>query len=181
MSTVSDQELIQNVLSGNSSSFEELVKRYKQIVAATAINMLGDINDAEEIGQETFIRFYKSLEKFRGDSTVSTYLTRICINLCLNRINRNKIFRIRNARIEYAKDVAVGDEMKGYESRELVQKGLMKLNAKYRAVINLRMIQEYSTRETAEILSIPEGTVLSRLKRGMDKLKTVLIDDFGYE
>jgi len=76
-------------------------------VAATVIGMLGHCPEAEDIGQETFIRFYKSLDKFRGDASVGTYLTRIAINLSLNEIKRRR----RQRKFFFSKS-----DLKGYST-----------------------------------------------------------------
>jgi RNA polymerase sigma-70 factor (ECF subfamily) len=67
-----DEKLIDATLAGNNNAFKELVRRYESRVAATVIGMLGKCPEAEDVGQETFIRFYKSLKHFRKDSTAGT-------------------------------------------------------------------------------------------------------------
>lgn len=66
---------------GDMAAFEEIVKRYEGKIARTVLGMVPEADEAEDIGQETFIRFYRSLHTFRGDSALGTYLTRIAINL----------------------------------------------------------------------------------------------------
>ena len=83
-----EQELIARVLEGDHDAFKEIVKKYESRVAATVIGMLGYCTEAEDIGQEAFVRLFKSLHKFRGESSLGTYLTRIAINLSLNEIRR---------------------------------------------------------------------------------------------
>ena len=141
------------------------------------IGMLGYCPEAEDVGQETFVRFYQSLHKFRGDSSVGTYLTRIAINLSLNEIKRRKrrreLFFSREAK--KTEEIPDAGNRKNFgELKELVHKGLQKLNPKYRSVVVLRLIQGYTTRETARILGIPLGTALSRLARAQLQLKEIL-------
>jgi len=172
-----EQELIASVLNGNNNAFKDIVKKYESRIAATVIGMLGHCTEAEDIGQETFIRLYQSLHKFRGESSLATYLTRIAINLSLNEIRRRGRHRrtyLTNyeEKIEKLADTANHNEQK--EMRELIQRGLQKLPAKFRSVIVLRLIDGYSTEETANILNLPVGTVLSRLSRAQMKLKKVL-------
>lgn len=146
-------------------------------MAATVINMLGYCPEAEDVGQETFIRFYRSLPKFRGDSSVGTYLTRIAINLSLNEIKRYKRRRELHLSREDEKMDSVpdhSDRKNQKELKEIVHTGIQKLNPKYRAVIVLRLIQGYTTQETAQILHLPVGTVLSRLARAQMQLKEIL-------
>jgi len=139
------------------------------------IGMLGNCPEAEDIGQETFIRFYKSLDKFRGESSVGTYLTRIAINLSLNEFKRRKRqrkFFFSKNKIENTPDNKNRNDQN--EIHKIVHLGLQKLEPKFRAVIVLRLIDGYSTQETAQILNLPLGTVLSRLARGQIKLKEIL-------
>ena len=81
---ISDDRLIERSRNGDSQAFQLLVEKYEGMVAATVIGMLGRGPEAEDVGQETFIRFHGALERFRGDSTVGTYLTRIAINQSLS-------------------------------------------------------------------------------------------------
>jgi RNA polymerase sigma-70 factor (ECF subfamily) len=138
--------------------------------------MIGKTLETEDIGQETFIRFYKNLKNFRGDSGVGTYLTRIAINLSLNEIKRRKrknvLFVIHdNENIEMAENT---NEPGMKEEKDLVHKAIQNLAPKFRSVIVLRIIEGYSTQETANLLKIPVGTVLSRLTRAQKKLKEIL-------
>jgi RNA polymerase sigma-70 factor (ECF subfamily) len=146
-------------------------------VAATVIGMLGYCTEADDIGQETFVRFYQSLHKFRGESSVGTYLTRIAINLSLNEIKRRNRRRELHLSKEDEKMESIPDDSNRKnikELKEIVHKGIQKLNSKYRVVIVLRLIQGYTTRETAQILHLPIGTVLSRLARAQVQLKKIL-------
>ncbi len=178
---MSDEELIKAVLRGNTEAFRELVKRYEPRIAATIIGMLGQCPEAEDVGQETFIRFYKNLRNFRGDSSVGTYLTRIAINLSLNEIKRRKRRQTFFKR-ESNEVCNIPDEKtsRAYDDeKELVHWAIQKLEPKFRTVIILRLIDGYSTSETAEILGLPLGTVLSRLARAQQKLKEILLPYMG--
>ena len=87
---MTDEEIIREIKNGNNSAYRELVLRYQSMIASTVFGMLGNSPEAEDIGQEVFIRFYNAINNFRGDSAVGTYLTRIAINLSLNEIKRRK-------------------------------------------------------------------------------------------
>lgn len=146
------------------------------------IGMLGHCTEAEDIGQETFIRFYKSLDKFRGESSISTYLTRIAINLSLNEIKRRQRHRKRysNSSDEGLDNVPEKSVSKNTsETKELVHMGIQKLEPKFRSVIVLRLILGYTTQETAKLLRLPMGTVLSRLTRAQMKLRDILAPSYG--
>lgn len=168
-------ELVRSAAEGDQDSFRELVKMLEPAVASTVIGMLGNCQEAADIGQETFIRFYKALKNFRGDSNVKTYVTRIAINLSLNEIKRQK-----RRRVLFAFDSEMSDKgsedvnFKNQEIMSAVQDALTQLKPKFRSVVVLRLIDGYSVRETGEILGIPEGTVLSRFARAQKRLKELL-------
>jgi RNA polymerase sigma-70 factor (ECF subfamily) len=146
-------------------------------VAATVIGMLGHYPEAEDVGQETFIRLYQSLDKFRGESSVGTYLTRIAINLSLNELKRRQKRRRRfSSRDEEGMEnfPDKNERRQRKELKDIVHTGIQKLDPKYRTVIILRLIDGYSTQETAQVLKLPVGTVLSRLARAQMKLKEIL-------
>ena len=183
----SDLDLTRRARDGDDDAFRMLVERYESLVAATAVGMLGPGPDAEDVGQETFIRFHAALGRFRGESAVGTYLTRIAINLSLNASKSRQRSRWRFWSLDSEEDPAPAPATDGAalrdqaDTRAEVQAALQQLRPDHRAVVVLRMIQEYSTRETAEALDIPEGTVLSRLSRGMANLKGILQGRLDHE
>ena len=140
--------------------------------------MLGSRDDADDVGQETFVRFYQSLDKFRGESSVRTYLVRIAMSAALNALRSTRRRELRfvsnDTAIEQAVDpsaaAAPGDE----NTAGRIQAALAALNPEHRAVVVLRVLDERSTKEAAEILQIPEGTVLSRLSRAVRQLRVTL-------
>jgi RNA polymerase sigma-70 factor (ECF subfamily) len=109
---------------------------------------------------------------------LSTYIQKIAINLTLNEIKRRKRFfsmfsqKGNNEMYEY--EIADFDSEERRDANELVNKALMRLDPKFRIVVAMRMLQGYSTKETAEILEVPLGTVLSRLSRAQEQLKEIL-------
>lgn len=172
-----DLELIDAVKSGNTGAFAEIIDRYQHVVASTVFGFLGECQEAEDIGQEVFIRFYKSISNFRGDAQLSTYLTRIAINLSLNEIkrrNRKKMFSLDYWINSKAGQSDSSVSQSNFEKKELIYFAIDKLEPKFRSVLVLRIIDGYSTDETAKILSLPKGTVLSRLARAQQKLKKIL-------
>ncbi|MDX2247632.1 MAG: RNA polymerase sigma factor [Bacteroidia bacterium] len=185
MATAPDTELIARSRTGDHTAFRMLVERYESQVAGTVIGMLGNGEEAEDVGQEVFIRFYRSIENFRGDSSLGTYLTRIAINLSLNALKKRKrkqlfgFFTGENNGPEFQVPDN-GQTREHQETQELVQKALLGLEKDFRAVLVLRMIDGYSSKETAEILNLPMGTVLSRLSRAQKKLKEILENTYGY-
>ena len=174
-----DTALIDRARAGDEAAFRVLVERYESQVAATVVGMLGPGDEADDVGQETFMRFYQALSKFRGEAALGTYLIRIAMNLSLNAIKRRQRQRWRfwsrddeNTPPEPSFDGR--DERAAQECGQSVHAALARLKPDFRAVVVLRTLDGYSTKETAELLEIAEGTVLSRLSRGMKQLETIL-------
>lgn len=174
---MTDEQIIDELQQGRSDSFKELIRRYENRIASTVMGMLGRCPEAEDVGQETFIRFYRNVHNFRREASVITYLTRIAINLSLNELrsrNRKSLLFLQPRREDDLNpDMGQPPDETG-DTREIVEKALHTLDTKFRAVVVLRLIEGYSTEETANLLKIPTGTVLSRLARAQKKLKTSL-------
>lgn len=176
----SDQQLLDDIRAGNVDAFKDIVKRYEKRIAAIVFGMLGDCQEADDVGQETFIRFYKNINEFKGQSHVLTYLTRIAINLSLNELKRRKRQLNRSLPLEKAESISNGEnEHMDSDIKIIVQQAVQALDSKFQSVVVLRLLQGYSTNETAEILKLPMGTVLSRLARAQEKLKVWLAPYMG--
>jgi RNA polymerase sigma-70 factor (ECF subfamily) len=174
---VDEKKLLDDARDGNREALKKIIMNYQSKIDATVTGMLGLTPEVEDIGQETFIRFFRSLDKFREDSSIGTYLIRIAINLSLNELKRRKrqkiLFHLKQEeKINNNPDGKVTENRK--EAYEIVHRGLQKLPYKFRSVLVLRLIDGYTTRETSEILNLPQGTVLSRLARGQEKLRRIV-------
>ena len=177
----SDAELLALARSGDNEAFRRIVERYEPVVAATVIAMIGRGDDAEDVGQETFVRFHRALATFRGESSLKTYLVRIALNLSLNALKQRKRRRWRFLSRDGNDDVpdpvapvpAIAADEAG-ERHDLVHRAVAMLGDKHRAVVTLRLLQGLSVRETAQALGVPDGTVLSRLARATDQLRAAL-------
>ena len=173
-----ENKLVKACLEGDNKAFAEIVTCYQKMVARTVKGMLGDSAFAEDIGQEVFIKLYYSLPAFRGESRLSTYIQKIAVNLTLNEIKRRKRFFslfLQKGNNEIREiEVPDSETEERKEASEIVNKALMKLDPEFRIVVTLRMLHGYSTRETAEILDLPLGTVLSRLSRAQAQLRNIL-------
>ena len=90
MSAISDQHYIDKILQGETNSFAVLVDRYKDMIFTLALKMVKNREEAEEVAQDTFIKIYNSLNKFKGDSKFSTWIYKIAYNTCLDRLKKNK-------------------------------------------------------------------------------------------
>ncbi|MEL7118707.1 MAG: RNA polymerase sigma factor [Bacteroidota bacterium] len=174
----SDSELIAAAIKGNRLAFRQIVERHERQIRSTVVGMLGDVVEAEDITQEVFVRFYKVMSKYKEEAALSTYLTRIAINLSLNEIKKRKR---KSKWLGYAQTeeqaYQIADstnDSERLEKREIIRKALARLDTDFRAVVVLRLIDGYSVKETAEILDIPQGTVASRLLRAQKKLQAII-------
>jgi RNA polymerase sigma-70 factor (ECF subfamily) len=169
-------ECLEKARCGDEKSFARLVNQYEGQVYATALGMLGETNTAKDVTQEVFIRFYKAIKTFRGDARISTYLSRIAINLSINELNKRKRRRWLSLQrdlphLELSDHSAAAEQQ---ELRDSLKKALQTLTPEFRAVVVLRLVDGYSVQETAEILNVPQGTVASRLARAQKKLQQTL-------
>lgn len=176
MKALPDIELVQAAHQGDANAFTEIVTRHSGRVQAVIRGLLGSGPDLDDTVQETFIRLFRSLSRFRGEASLGTYLTRIAVNQSLTVLEQRKsrsLLSLDEAgpAIWTTLDDDLAQQM---EAREVVERALAALAPEFRAVAVLRLLEGYSTKETAEILQVPAGTVLSRLSRAQEKLKEML-------
>lgn len=177
MNKSEEQAIINKVIGGDTDSYRLIVDALKDRIAAVCMSMLKNETWAEEVGQDTFVRLYNALPKFKGDSNLSTYATRIAINLCKNKLDSIK--RRHNRFIEQSEthhQIPSENEstQKRLENQDLIQIALDVLKAEERSVVVLRLMEGYSIKETAEIVGIKKGTVMSKLSRALKKMQAVL-------
>ena len=174
-----DRELLAVARGGDAAAFRALVERYQGVVAGVVIGMLGPGDDADDVGQETFIRFHAALDRFRGDAQLGTYLRRIAMNLSLNALKRRRRQGLRlvsrdQVAAPLPEPVVEADDAEAAERRDVVRAAVGQLDEKHRSVVVLRMLDGLTTAEAAEVLKVPPGTVMSRLARAMAELERLL-------
>jgi RNA polymerase sigma-70 factor, ECF subfamily len=176
--TDDDAALVVRAARGDDLAFRSLVDRHQAAVARTVIGMLGAGDDADDVGQETFVRFHQALATFRGESSVRTYLVRIAMSCALNALRSQRRRDLRFVRDDIALENAVGPAIPTVSSDDeqaaRIRSALDRLNPDHRSVVVLRLLEERSTKQTADILHVPEGTVLSRLSRAIKQLRVTL-------
>lgn len=177
-----EKELLRRAREGDEEAFREIINLHQRQVAATVMGMLGNCPEAEDVGQEVFIQFFRSLERFRGESRVATYLTRIALNLAVNELRRRKKEKqLLAAGAEGLLKASNSSQEERNDTRRLLAQALQQLEPRFREVIVLRFLNGYSTEETARLLKLPLGTVLSRLSRAQMKLREILLPLMGQE
>jgi len=183
-----DWEWVQKVQGGETETFEILVHRHEQKIFNLLYRWLGDYHEAEEVAQEVFISAYRSIKRFRGDSSFSTWLYQIAINHAKNRRKSQATTQHRMVSLKGNNPEGDGgpvaslahpgpDPVQEAEQQEVqakVQQGINELDTDDAMLILLRDLQDVSYDEIAKILNVPLGTVKSQLHRARRALKAKL-------
>ncbi len=170
----SDRDLVLSVIKGNHNAFRKIMELYEKPLLRIATAMLNNKPEAEDLVQDVFLRFYRNLHQYKGEAALKTYLTKITMNLALNQLKKRKREAWKNADIPIMIPDKTENPYKSFDNKTLISRALEMLPEEFRPVITLRLIEGYSVKETAEILQIPQGTVLSRLSRGQQKLRAII-------
>lgn len=191
-----DAELVKAVVEGSMAAFDELVIRHKDRVFTVCYWFLGDHAEAGDYAQETFIKAFRSLKKFRFESAFSTWLYRIAVNTCKNRLKsseyRKKKKTLSLNRPEGHDENPVNDnlpddcpspmdELENKQMRERILKAIDTLSPEQKSVVVLRDIEGLSYEEIAQITGFGMGTVKSRLARARLALRDLLRSERQYE
>ena len=177
--TTNDQILINQIVEGDTNSFTILVDRYKDLVFTLALRMLKNREEAEEVAQDTFIKTYKSLEKFKGDSKFSTWIYRVAYNSCLDRIKKNKK-HLNDVEInEFTEHQVVSidnalDKMEIKEREDAIQKCIETLPSEESFLLTLYYFDDLSLEEISKIVGITANSIKVKLFRSRKKLATIL-------
>jgi RNA polymerase sigma-70 factor (ECF subfamily) len=177
-----DRELVEKAAAGDREAFDELVFRHQVSIVGLARALTGGSADAEDIAQEVFVRVWRSLRGFRGDSAFRTWLHRVAVNVIHS--HHGRVARLRRLFYTPAAD-AVGEDpidraadATDLESnvvmRDAIDKALASLPEELRVAVTLRDVQGLDYREIAAVLGVPIGTVESRIFRGRQRLKPLL-------
>lgn len=185
----SDKQLVQEFLSNKADAFEGLVLKYQDMIFNLCFRMMGDYDEANDCAQETFIRVYKSLRKFRQESAFSTWIYRIAVNVCKNRLSSSK-YRIAKRAVRLDNkgrgnsegstfEVANGksNPVRAYEQKEkaaAIERAIDTLPGVQKIVIVLRDIEGKSYEEIGQITGLKIGTVKSKLSRARERLREAL-------
>ncbi|QEK12330.1 sigma-70 family RNA polymerase sigma factor [Crassaminicella thermophila] len=175
--------LIKKSKQGDIESFETLIKEHQKLAFNIAYRMLGNIEDAKDATQDAFIKTYKSLNKFKGESGFSTWLYKIVTNTCLD------VLRKRKSQKTYSYDHQIDTEdgkilrdlpdernipeiiVERREHQRNIQEAINCLSEHYKTVIVLRDIKGFSYEQISKILDCSEGTIKSRISRARKALK----------
>jgi RNA polymerase sigma-70 factor (ECF subfamily) len=180
-----ERTLIRRVEAGDEAAFAELVRRHQRSVERLAARMLPDARDREEICQDVFLRVFRKIGDFRGDSRLSSWINSIAYRACLNRLEG------RDAPVpgsQVGPDPGSGsfpdgiasdnrspeDEMERSERRRVVEATLAELRPEYRAALTMYHLEGMTVTEVSEAMDLPAGTVKSHLYRARRELRVRL-------
>jgi RNA polymerase sigma-70 factor (ECF subfamily) len=180
-----DSALARRAAAGDEASFEELVNKYSRRILDYCRRLVGDATVAEDLAQETFVKFYLGLSGFDPSKPVSPYLYRIAHNHCLDWLRKKRVPTVplvwedeggRGLREADAPDrtLAPDELVERLEVHQAVDEALASLPPTYRGALIMRHREGMSYEEIAEALQMPLGTVKARIHRGRDKLQQKL-------
>jgi len=182
-----DNLLIEQCLNGRQGSFSKLIDKYKKLTFNVAYRMTNNLQDAEDISQEVFIRVYRSLYNFDPQYKFSTWLYQMTLNICRDRFRKGKIPSISldaPLKEDDQKDFSSiipdnqnnpEDIIIGVEQTNIINDLITSLPPKYREVIVLRHLRDLSYEEMSKILNISLGSVKTRLFRARELLRKILL------
>lgn len=179
LTILSDEKLVASVLGGNGPVFELLMRRHNQRLFRVARAIVQNNGEAEEIVQETYVRAFASLAQFEGRSTVVTWLSRIALHESLRSRRRQRRARAMDPTdIDRMRAADAGnpapDPIDRTETRRMLTTALDSLPTGLRTVVMLRLVEELSTRETAECLRLTEANVKASLHRARKLLSKTI-------
>ncbi|WP_420321930.1 RNA polymerase sigma factor [Flagellimonas sp.] len=178
MTASNEASLIREIRLGNSKAFAQLVDEYKYLVYTLAFRMIKDREEAEEVSQDAFVKVYRSIDSFKGDCKISTWIYRITYNTCLDKIgqnNKNRTF----VNLEDQANVSVAnvdnalDQLIAEERGQVIKKCLGRLPSKDTALLTLFYLEEKNLQEIEEILDVSVDVLKVRLFRARKKLATI--------
>ncbi len=181
---MSDNEarLIQRLQAGESSAFRELVETHKQRVFALAFDLSNNVQDAEDLSQEAFIKVFRGIGNFRGEAQLSSWLYRIVVNLALNRRRKKALSEMElwenfegdeqhQAQTSHAAEFNPEQMTEAEFMRAHLRKALAKLSEQQRAIFVLRHDNDMPLQQISAALKLSEGTVKSQLFRALRKMQ----------
>ncbi|MHB1652803.1 MAG: RNA polymerase sigma factor [Desulfitobacteriaceae bacterium] len=167
-----DLELIEKVRSGEEEAFAKLVKKYTPYVYRTAYVFMHEEAEAEDVTQEVFIKVYRSISQLKNVQVFNSWFKRMIINACLDQLKKQRPRPVSDAVLEQIP----ADNLNEWDQHIQIQEGLERLSPEYREALVLREWQGYDYQEIARLLSIPLGTVKSRIHTARTQLRKILSD-----
>ena len=179
-----DRALVDAAAGGSREAFDELVRRHQGAVITLARVLTAGRGDADDLAQDVFVRAWRSLGSFRGESTFRTWLHRVAINVI--RTSQTRQGRLARLFVARGRDEGEPDPPSGDEPvdatlarRQVIDRALAALPEELRVAVTLRDLQGLDYKEIAAVLDVPIGTVESRIFRARQKLRPLLAPLLG--
>jgi RNA polymerase sigma-70 factor, ECF subfamily len=175
--TVPDKELLSRHVRGDPDAFAELVQRHRDRMWAVALRTLGDREEAADAVQDALLSAYRAASRFRGDAAVTTWLHRIVVNACLDRVRRRTVRPVVPMGDDATLDSVAprnSDPTAAHEVSLDVGEALQRIPFEQRAALVLVDMMGYAVEEAAKVLEVPPGTIKSRCARGRARLAPLL-------
>lgn len=171
-----EHDLVREAQQGNQEAFTELVRTYQNKMTNLAYSFTHNRETAEDLAQDTFIKAYNALSRFKFNSSFGTWLYRIAVNTAKDYLRKENLIReesLDDHTYKYPEDISSRPDYKTgqKELSKIIHKAMEYLPAKHRVILTLRDLQGLSYAEIARILKISEGTVDSRLFRARKSLR----------
>lgn len=175
-----DEQLVAQAQTGGADAFEELVRRYRNDVYALSYHYLRNREEAWDLSQEVFIKAYRSIGGFRGESGFKTWLMRITANQCKDQLKKRRLAVVdlgEEDTEQFAGDEPnAGEQVDAKELGNAIDKAVRSLPEIHRTAFVLREYQDLSYQEMADVMQCNIGTVMSRLHHARKKLQQTLRD-----
>jgi len=179
MTTDQEASIINQIIGGDTQAFSVLVDGYKDLVFTLAIRMLKNREEAEEVSQDTFIKIYKALPKFKGESKLSTWIYKVAYNTCLDRIKKNNR-RYDEVAIDSFTENQIKtldnalDALEEKEQQQTIQDCLQQLKSKDSFLLTLFYFEELSLEEISKVVNMEANTVKVNIHRARKRLAILL-------
>jgi RNA polymerase sigma-70 factor (ECF subfamily) len=169
-----DAELLEKVRAGERDAFGELVRRHERAILGLAVRYVGDGEDARDVAQRAFVQAYRQLARFRGEASFRTWLYRIAANLALDALRARG--REHRAQAALAAEPAPvdADRLGAHEEKARLREAVEGLPPKQRLVVELRVFEDLSFREVAEVVGSSEDAAKVNFHHALKKLRVVL-------
>ena len=179
MTINNDQIIINQIIKGDTSAFSVLVDNYKDLVFTLALRMVKNREEAEEVSQDTFIKVYKSLNKFKGDSKFSTWIYKVAYNTCLDRLKKIKreynvvaIDEFTEHQVKTLENAL--DQMEEQEHKQKIQECLQLLPSEDSFLLTFYYFEDQSLEEISKVVGLTANNVKVKLYRIRKKLTSIL-------
>jgi RNA polymerase sigma-70 factor (ECF subfamily) len=181
LADLDERGLVEACLGGQSGAFDLIVERHRRSVYLLCYRFVGNHEDASDLSQDVFLRAYRGLRSFRGHSSLGTWLYRIGVNVCLNRVAAKKLQSesIDDRQFVDERAESASERLLRNERGARVRAAIAQLPRKQRATLVLRMYHEMSHQEIADVLGSSVGAVKANFFHALGNLKKLLGDEVG--